>query len=210
MAKVGKIDTFDERSDSFESYLERFELYVLANDVAEGKKLAVFLTVVGPRVYEVLKNLLVPNSPASKTYDEVTALLKTHYSPRKAVIAERCRFNRRLQLEQETVAEFIVQLKHLARTCEFGKFLDEALRDRLVAGLHCVDTQRELVAAEKLTFEEACKIALNRELTTTQTQQVKLEELKSVPQRRSGLEVDVLSQGYRAKDNYRSNTEPVE
>uniref|UniRef100_A0A023FHF5 Tick transposon n=1 Tax=Amblyomma cajennense TaxID=34607 RepID=A0A023FHF5_AMBCJ len=171
MAKVGKFDTFDERSDSFESYLERFELYVLANDVAEGKKLAVFLTVVGPRVYEVLKNLPVPNSPASKTYDEVTALLKTHYSPRKAVIAERCRFNLRLQLEQETVGEFIVQLKHLARSCEFGEFLDEALRDRLIAELRCVDTQRELFAAEKLSFEEACKIALNRELPTPRLNQ---------------------------------------
>lgn len=51
MAKVDKkIDIFDERSDSFESYLERFELYVSANDVTEGKKLAVFLTVLGPRV----------------------------------------------------------------------------------------------------------------------------------------------------------------
>lgn len=49
MSKVGRIDSFDEKAESFDSYVERFELYVQANEVAVGKKLAVFLTVVGPK-----------------------------------------------------------------------------------------------------------------------------------------------------------------
>lgn len=59
-------------------------------------------------------------------------LLKNHYSPKSLVIAERCKFNRRVQVEQKTVEDFIVALNHLARKCDYGPFLQEAIRDKLV------------------------------------------------------------------------------
>lgn len=76
------------------------------------------------------------------------------------------------------MSEFVLQLKNLARSCEFGDFLDQALRDRIVAGLRCADTQRELFAADAdtLTFGGACKIALNRELASNKSQQIKFDE----------------------------------
>ena len=36
---------------------------------------------------------------------------------------------------EESVSEFLVELRRLASHCEFGQFLDEALWDRLVCGL---------------------------------------------------------------------------
>lgn len=47
MARLGRIGEFDERTDDFESYIERFEHYVTANDVPDGKKKSVFYTVMG-------------------------------------------------------------------------------------------------------------------------------------------------------------------
>lgn len=40
-------------------------------------------------------------------------------------------------------------------------FLQDALRDRLVAGLRCEESQCALFAEENLTFEKAFKIALD-------------------------------------------------
>nr|XP_054923402.1 uncharacterized protein LOC126524983 [Dermacentor andersoni] len=169
MARLGKLDEYDEKDQNFESYLERFEHFVTANDIKEKKKLAVFLGVIGPRTYEVLKSLLVPAVPGEKSVQKVTVLLQKHYSPSCSVIAERCKFNRRVQEEQESVEDFIVALKHLARKCDFGLFLQDALRDRLVAGIRREETQLALFAEENLTFDKACKIALDWEQAARQT-----------------------------------------
>lgn len=123
MSRLGKIEEFDAKVQTFDSYLERFEHFVSANDIAQEKKLSVFLTVIGAEAYEVLKNLVVPSLPGEKTFDEVKVLLKNHYSPPISIIAERCRFNRRVQLEHESVEDFIIEIKHLARKCDFGSFL---------------------------------------------------------------------------------------
>ncbi|XP_049523817.1 uncharacterized protein LOC119453999 [Dermacentor silvarum] len=169
MARLGKLDEYDEKEQNFESYLERFEHFVTANDIKEEKKLAVFLSVIGPRTYEVLKSLVVPAVPGDKSFEEVTVLLTKHYSPSCSVIAELCKFNKRAQEEQESVEDFIVALKHLARKCDFGLFLQDALRDRLVAGIRREETQLALFAEDSLTFEKACKIALDREQAARQT-----------------------------------------
>ncbi|XP_049268011.1 uncharacterized protein LOC119379063 [Rhipicephalus sanguineus] len=168
MARLGKLDEFDEKDQNFESYLERFEHFVTANDIKEEKKLAVFLSLIGPRTYEVLKSLVVPAVPGDKSFEEVTVLLKKHYSPQCSVIAERCKFNKRAQ-EQGSVEDFIVALKHLARKCDLGQFLQDALRDRIVAGIRRKETQLALFGEEDLTFEKACKIALDREQAARQT-----------------------------------------
>ncbi|XP_077554845.1 uncharacterized protein LOC144169516 [Haemaphysalis longicornis] len=164
MSHLGKLSEFHPRTQNFDSYLERFELFIIANDVIQEKVLPVFLTAIGAEAYEVLRSLVVPDAPANKTFAEGKQLLQAHYRPSSLVIAERGKFNRRVQHEQESVEDFIVELKHLARKCDFGEFLNDALRDRLVAGVRNEDTQRALFAEENLKFDNACKIALGREL----------------------------------------------
>ena len=59
--------------------------------------------------------------------------------------------------ESESVSEFVVRLKKLASTCSFGGSLSEALRDRLVSGLHpkMSRTQRHLLSITELTYAAA-------------------------------------------------------
>ncbi|XP_065283474.1 uncharacterized protein [Dermacentor albipictus] len=180
MPPLGKMSEFDPKTRNFESYLERFEHFLTANDIADAKRLPIFLTVIGPEAYEVLRSLVVPAAPAEKSYAEVKHLLKEHYSPRSSVIAERCKFNRRVQQEGESVEGFIVEPKHLVRKCDYGDFLQDALRDRLVAGIRNEETQRALFAERELTFDGACKIALDRELAARDTEQLRAREREAL------------------------------
>ncbi|XP_077557683.1 uncharacterized protein LOC144172964 [Haemaphysalis longicornis] len=164
MSYLGKLSECDPRTQNFYSYLERFELFIIANDVKPESVLPVFLAAIGAGAYEVLKSLVVPDAPANKTFAEVKQLLQAHYSPSSSVIAERCKFHRRVQQEQESVEDFIVELKHLARKCDFGEFLNDAFRHRFVAGVRNEDTQRALFTEENLKFDNACKISLGRDL----------------------------------------------
>ena len=95
-------------------------------------------------VYGVLRNLLAPERPKDKSFVEVKELLISHYSPKPILVAERVKFHCRNQHESKTIAHFVVELKRLALKCEFGTFLEEALRDRLVYKLKSLKIQREI------------------------------------------------------------------
>ena len=137
MAKttIGQLAEFDAASDTVSAYVERAQLFFEANDVAEAKRVAVFLSVIGGSTYKLLRDLLAPTLPKEKTLDEIVDTLKQHYEPKPVVIAERFRFHRRQQAAGETVKDYVAELRRLATHCEFGSFLNEALRDRFVCGL---------------------------------------------------------------------------
>ena len=50
----------------------------MANKVEDDRKASVLLTLVGGTVYGVLRNLLSPNKPQDKTFDELKKELKGH------------------------------------------------------------------------------------------------------------------------------------
>ncbi|KAL1477225.1 hypothetical protein MTO96_035913 [Rhipicephalus appendiculatus] len=193
VASFGRFEPFTEEGDEdFDSYTERFEHYVRATQVSEDLKASVFVTAIGKQAYRTLKNLLAPTKPEEKTYAELLQILKGHYSPKPLVIAERFRFNRRSQLENESVAAFALELKRLAGSCEFGQFLDDALRDRFVAGLRDETAQAELLKKSTLTFQAAYDLAKSGELARTETRKIHPKELGDVnlvrqhPQRTTG------------------------
>ena len=72
-ALIGNIGPFDEKSEKFSDYADRFEVYLAANDNA--KKVNVFLVVIGPDAYKLLKNLCDAENPNTKTF--VTAVART-------------------------------------------------------------------------------------------------------------------------------------
>ena len=111
------------------------ELYFGANDIAAEKKVAIFLSVIGAKTYTVLRSPVAPAQPKDKSFAELKTLLKAHYDPKPLLIAERFLFYRGDRTTEESVFEFLAELRRLASHCEFGQFLDEALRDILVCGL---------------------------------------------------------------------------
>ena len=98
----------------------------------------------------------------TKTYLELSVILKNHYAPKKLVIAERYRFHNCVQKDGESVSTFVANLKRLASTCNFGSYLNEALRDRFVCGLRSSNIKKKLLA-EDHNFDDALKIALSIE-----------------------------------------------
>ncbi|XP_042146518.1 uncharacterized protein LOC121835987 [Ixodes scapularis] len=165
MTTVGRFDQFVEDGDEdFQSYVERFEHILKASKVSDELKISTFTTAIEKNAYKTLKSLLGPVKPECKTYAQLVQALQGYYSPNPLVIPERLKFNRRFQQEGESVAAFAVELKGLAASYDFGAFLDDALRDCLVAGLSDRETQAQLLKESTLTFANACDIAKSIEL----------------------------------------------
>ena len=55
---IGHMGPFTEKEEEFETYISRMELYFSANGITEDKKVPVFLTIAGSKIYTLAKNLL--------------------------------------------------------------------------------------------------------------------------------------------------------
>ncbi|KAM7289424.1 uncharacterized protein ISCGN_029553 [Ixodes scapularis] len=160
----GQVEHFDEPTSDWLSYKERVLSFLRANKVPAELQVDAFVSSIGPKTYALLKSLTAPETPSSKSFEELRQLLRNHLSPKPSVIGERAKFHRRPQTEDESISEFVAEIGRLAQTCEFGNFLDESLRDRFVCGLRRVDIQRYLFNEDKhLTFQKDVEPGLSLE-----------------------------------------------
>ena len=160
---IGNIQEYRAEDELFSSYLERVQLFFMANDVADGKKVAVFLSVIGSKTYSLLRSLVAPTLPQDKTFDQLVTVLTTHFEPKPLVIAERFHFHQRSQAVGESISDYIAELRRLTTHCEFGDYLNQSLRDRLVCGLRNEAIQRKLLSEANLTLKRALELAQGME-----------------------------------------------
>lgn len=67
---VGKMEEFLLDED-MECYLERLETFFEVNEIVEGKRVGVLLTVIGSNSYEVVRQLAFPQKPKELTYADL-------------------------------------------------------------------------------------------------------------------------------------------
>lgn len=84
------------------------------------------------------------NQTTKKSFAELLTTLTSHYEPKPIVITEHFHFHIWEQASGESVTEYKTELRSLAAHCQFGNYLDEALRDRLVCGIHNMGIQKRL------------------------------------------------------------------
>ncbi|XP_055701073.1 uncharacterized protein LOC129800601 [Phlebotomus papatasi] len=168
---VGFIENYiPEESGDFEDYIERMEQFFHLNGIEEDKrKCAAFITFAGQLCLKILKAAIQPEKVSSKSYKDIIGILKEKFAPKRSVTAERFKFHERRQQEGESISEYVSELQVLAQTCNFGNFLKDALRDKLVCGIQSKTIQGRLLAEDK-SFEDTLKRALAMELAERNAQ----------------------------------------
>ena len=178
MALHGAMGAFDTNEEDWVVYTERLQNYFVANDVtSDDKKRAILLSVCGASTYRLIRNLVSPNQPSSKSYADLVQLVKEHFHPKPSAIVMRFQFNSCFQREGEKLPQFVARLRQLTEYCEFGTTLDEMLRDRLVCGLRDERVQKRLLSEVTLTFDKALKLA-----QASETAELNTRVLRQVPE----------------------------
>ncbi len=170
---VSSIGPFDTNVEDWTSYSERLEQYFVANGIPEDKKVAGLIGEIGGETYKLLRKLTFPAKPSTKSYTELVELLQKHLAPPPIVIAERFRFHKRDQQQHENVNDYVAELRQLAINCNFGDYLNEALRDRFVCGLRREAMQRALLSEADLDLAKAVKIANSMEMASRDAGQLR-------------------------------------
>ena len=95
---IGKIEAFNETSDNWNAYVEWVEQYFIANDIKEDKQVAVILSLMGNKMYGLLRNLSARAKPSSLSLKTIVETLQKHLSPKPLLITKRFCFHKRNQL----------------------------------------------------------------------------------------------------------------
>ncbi|GAB0088390.1 hypothetical protein DMENIID0001_027950 [Sergentomyia squamirostris] len=161
---IGSIEAFMP-GENFSQYRRRMENFLDVNSVPDDKKARTMLLLIGPVCYSKITSLVSPDTPEKKTYKDLMDTLEAHFKPPCNVIAERCKFYSRNRREGKSIDDFVVELKALSADYNFGQFLQNSLRDRLVSGINDKEIQSKLLLEKDLTWDSAVKICKAEELT---------------------------------------------
>ena len=98
------------------------------------------------------------------------------------MITEHFHFHRCNQGSGESVTEYVVELRRLATHCQFGEYLDEALRDRLVCGMRNTATQKRLLSEPELSLKKAIELSQAYEAAGKNAQEMQTPQAEPVQQ----------------------------
>ncbi|UYV68454.1 NUP188 [Cordylochernes scorpioides] len=167
---------YNEETETFETFYERLEQFLILEEAGDEKKKAYLLTLMGSKTYGVLKNLCSPILPKDKTFDNLIDILKRHFSPKRSIVVERFIFFKRMQLKEESISDYLVEIKRLASSCNFGNFLEDSLRDKMVCGLYNAKIQNRILSEGDISLAKVIEIALSMEAAEKNTKLFLLEQ----------------------------------
>lgn len=76
---VGTLAASESQTQTWEEYVEVLAYFFVANGIVnERRKRAILLSSVGSRTYSLMRNLLSPDKPGSKSYKDLMDLLQSH------------------------------------------------------------------------------------------------------------------------------------
>lgn len=171
---VGQIEYFTIGDDA-KNYLERMDHLLKFNKISDDEKVSFVIGLCGAELYKIIKSICAPKKPDEMKYTELQKALKGYFDPKVNETGERYKFQSRVRKSEESVSDFIIELKILSETCAFpGSYLEQALRDQLVFG---VNNQQ---IRQKLTFHKACQIAKSMEMTMNDDESMRLNQNETI------------------------------
>ena len=158
---LGKVEEYNSKKEEWPQYVECLGHFFVANRIEDAnKKWSVFLTVIGPQTYKLLRSLVHPNKPGDKTYEELSDAITAHFKPTPSEIVQRFRFHTRSRRQG---AKYVSGLRSLAEFCNFGTTLEAMLRDRIVCVINHDKIQNRLLSETTLTYQRAMDLAQSLE-----------------------------------------------
>ncbi|CAI5767526.1 Hypothetical predicted protein [Podarcis lilfordi] len=170
MASLVPLPPFAPASESWDSYLTRFDCYLQANEltrVSVEQKQGLFLQPLWPRS--------VRDGPsigcASSSPGTIQEKLCNHYAPKPSKITDCHAFYHRNQAEWKSINNYTTTLQQAAIHCEF-RDLDDALMDQIVCGVRDICLQRLILAKPDLTLQKAIEEAMALEAAELSAQEI--------------------------------------
>ena len=117
MASSVTLESFNAGVEDIDDYKERFDFHCTANQIADGRRKALFFTRIGRDAFLKLKVLVSPTPLSDLSLDQIITMMRDYFKKDTVEIAERFKFFKRMQQDNEGVAEYLAELRKLWKTC---------------------------------------------------------------------------------------------
>ena len=167
MALKFTLENFDKRNAHFSRWIDRLNCQFKLNKTQDTNRLYTLYSIMGQETYEILCDKLEPIKPADSTltYEDIVQILKEHFNPIPLEIVENYKFHLRKQQSEESIGDYIIAIRKISANCNFGGYLDTALRNQLVFGIKDERIQSRLLEEADLTLQRATTLSLALELS---------------------------------------------
>ena len=158
-------DLYSEWKHWVSAPVSAFEIYSIASGLskkADEVQRATLLLCLGPAVQRIFNTL--PGE--HKSFEEVKTALDGYFAPKRNVVAERYKFWSRGQRADEPIDTYLTSLRELAKSCEFGTFEEEMIRDQIVEKCASKTLRQKLLQQEILDLAITVKLARSEENAT--------------------------------------------
>lgn len=160
---VGRLEPLHQ-DGNVTAWIEQFQIYCSLNNIGSKQKVLLFLSSLSQEVYNLLRDLTLPETPSSKSYESLKNILIQHFQPPPNFFVERFNFRERRQIKNESISEYVRILRKMSEHCKFEGTLNDALRDQLVWGVLDVNIKRKLLSTGgNMTFQECVELACSME-----------------------------------------------
>lgn len=166
-----KLKDFDSEKETWPRFIERLKLYFTVIGVGNAeadqpKRKAILLNSMGIDLFNKYRDTHL-DAIDTVTFDNIAQRVEAIINPRPIEIAERYKFHSRRQQHGEDSANYMLALRKLALTCNFGadgaNALNNRLRDQFVCGLGNKDMQKFLLTQAELTLNNVVTFATSFE-----------------------------------------------
>ncbi|CAC5385598.1 Cilia- and flagella-associated protein 70 [Mytilus coruscus] len=128
-------------SQRWTKWKKSFEYYMTASGVSKGgQKRALLLHLIGQDAQDIFETL----TDTGDSFEDAVVKFDQYFLPKKNQPVER---------------RYVTRLKNLAKTCDFGTMLNDAIRDQVIDMCYSTKLRRRLLREKDLTLEKVQDIA---------------------------------------------------
>ncbi|UYV85033.1 hypothetical protein LAZ67_X004344, partial [Cordylochernes scorpioides] len=117
--------------------------------------------VYRPNVQRIFFNL--PDE--KENYEQTKMALDKYFTPHKNVVTERFKFRQRVQKDDESIDNYLISLRELSKSCEFGNLEADMIRDQIIEKCNNKKLKEKLLQQENLTLSKTIDIARMLEIS---------------------------------------------
>ena len=123
----------------------------------------------------ILEDQCYPDIVSTNSVAEIKKILVDYMDPKTTKHFQRYHFHKQLKKTDQSVREYIKEIRKVGSWCEFADFNNKAMLDNLLVGMSDEQLVEELLQVAILTWKKAQMEAFSREQTNKEAQRTQLK-----------------------------------
>ena len=163
----------------WKKWYKQFKLYLIAaqwENENDRRKVALMLSLIGQDAMNIFNSFNVDEETVK--YNDLVKLFDDHFTPKKNLTVERHKFLSRRQQSDESIDDYVTDLKNLSltcglnacKTCDLKTLREDLVKDVLIVGLNSSFriVKERLLQESDLKLDKAVTICKSYELSQKQ------------------------------------------